>query len=100
MTIKPIIWNHTHYIDGRIKNIALLPFNHTAMVRETVFDEPERKFLWNVKQGTVVIQQGEEYTENKAMEACEYVWKKIVGEALVDEKQREENLDYNLEKMF
>jgi len=80
MKIKNINWKRGRFYDGtRVRNTALLPFNHSAMVIQCIEGD---LFRWNIKRGTFDIAGGIEETEQKAMESCESAWQEIVKEAL------------------
>lgn len=80
MKIKKIQWGNKLVWDGCERYFKELPFNITALVRETY----SGFYAWFIRQGTKVIASGKADTMNEAKAACEDAWESLVMEALED----------------
>jgi hypothetical protein len=80
MKIKKIQWGNKFVWNGCERYFKELPFNMTALVRETCSEF----CAWSIKQGTKVIASGKADTIDEAKAACENAWESIVMEALED----------------
>ena len=80
MKIKKIQWGNISVWNGCERYFKELPFNMTALVRETYYEF----YAWSIKQGTKVIASGKADTIDEAKADCENAWESIVKEALED----------------
>lgn len=84
MRIKQIVWPAPFrgWLDRPTVEVAL-PFNSKAII----FRESPRMWVWKIIRWMAWdIQEGEASSLEKAKEACQVAWEKIVSEALEESK--------------